>query len=234
MQHNRNKTVLIVEDEQDVIDLLAIRLLKDTSYTISTANDGVAGLEKARAELPWIIILDLMLPKMSGLEVCRMLKSDRLTRGIPIIILSAKASEADRLIGLEVGADDYVTKPFSPREVLLRIKVIERRGFAKIEDERLVCGLITLDPIRHQVEVAGIPIRLTTAEFKLLSLLMKKPGRVHSRDILLTGAWGYEALINTRTVDTHIGRLRDKLGKAANSIETVRGFGYRLVGDSDS
>ena len=232
MQHNRSKAVLIVEDEQDVIDMLAIRLLKDTNYTISTANDGVAGLEKARSESPWIIILDLMLPKMSGLEVCRALKSDRVTKGIPIIILSAKASEADRLTGLELGADDYVTKPFSPREVLLRIKAIERLRSAEIDHERLVCGLITLDRIRHQVEVAGKPVRLTSAEFKLLSLLMKKPGRVHSRDILLTGAWGYETLINTRTVDTHIGRLRNKLGKAANAIETVRGFGYRLLGDS--
>jgi two-component system, OmpR family, phosphate regulon response regulator PhoB len=231
-QHSRSKMVLIVEDEQDVIDLLASSLLKNTNYTISTANDGVTGLEKARAELPWIIILDLMLPKMSGLEVCRVLKSDRVTKGIPIIILSAKASEADRLAGLELGADDYVTKPFSPREVLLRIRGIERLRSAETDDERLVCGLISLDRIRHQVEVAGKPVRLTSAEFKLLSLLMKKPGRVHSRDILLTGAWGYETLINTRTVDTHIGRLRNKLGKAANAIETVRGFGYRLLADS--
>jgi two-component system phosphate regulon response regulator PhoB len=231
MHPNQSKTVLIVEDEQDVIDLLAIRLLKDSNYTISTANDGVTGLQKARTELPWIIVLDLMLPRMSGSEVCRVLKSDPVTKGIPIIILSARAAETDRLAGLELGADDYVTKPFSPREVLLRIKIIERRR-SEIENERLFCGLITLDLIRHQVEVAGKPVRLTTAEFKLLSLLMKKPGRVHSRDNLLTGAWGYETLINTRTVDTHIGRLRDKLGEAANAIETVRGFGYRLLVDS--
>jgi DNA-binding response OmpR family regulator len=232
MQSNRSKTVLIVEDEQDVIDLLAVRLLKDTTYAISTAADGLSGLEKARSELPWIIILDLMLPKMSGLEVCKILKSDRVTREIPIIILSAKATEADRLAGLELGADDYVTKPFSPREVVLRIKAIERRRSADMEDQKLVCGLITLDPIRHHVDVAGKAIRLTSAEFKLLSLLMKKPGRVHSREMLLTGAWGYETFINTRTVDTHIRRLRDKLGRAANTIETVRGFGYRLLADS--
>jgi two-component system phosphate regulon response regulator PhoB len=232
MQANRSKTVLIVEDEQDVIDLLAIHLLKDTTYAISTAADGVAALEKARAELPWIIILDLMLPKMSGSEVCKILKADRVTRGIPIIILSAKATEADRLAGLELGADDYVTKPFSPREVVLRIKAIERRRSAEFEDERLVCGLITLDPVRHHVDVAGKPVRLTTAEFKLLTMLMKKPGRLQSREMLLSGAWGYEAFINTRTVDTHIRRLRDKLGKAANAIETVRGFGYRLTADS--
>lgn len=232
MQTNRSKTVLIVEDEQDVIDLLAVRLLKDTSYTVATANDGQSGLEKARSELPWLIILDLMLPKMSGLEVCKILKSDRVTREIPIIILSAKAAEADRLAGLELGADDYVTKPFSPREVVLRIKAIERRRSAKLEDEELVCGLITLDPARHRVAVAGKRVRLTMAEFKLLSMLMKKPGRVHSREMLLSGAWGYEAFINTRTVDTHIRRLRDKLGKSANAVETVRGLGYRLIEDS--
>jgi len=231
MQTNRSKTVLIVEDEQDVIDLLAVRLLKDTSYTISTATDGLSALEKARSELPWLIILDLMLPKMSGLEVCKILKGDRVTREIPIIILSAKAAEADRLAGLELGADDYVTKPFSPREVVLRIKAIERRRSAEMDDEKLVCGLITLDPIRHHVDVAGKHVRLTSAEFKLLGILMKKPGRVHSREMLLSGAWGYEAFINTRTVDTHIRRLRDKLGRAANAVETVRGFGYRLLAD---
>jgi len=172
-----------------------------------------------------------MLPKMSGLEVCKILKSDRVTRQIPIIILSAKATEADRLRGLELGADDYVTKPFSPREVVLRIQAIERRRTAEIEDEKLVCGLITLDPVRHQVAVAGKPVRLTMAEFKLLTMLMKRAGRVHSREMLLSGAWGYEAVINTRTVDTHIRRLRDKLGKASSTIETIRGFGYRLIAE---
>lgn len=232
MPSSRSKTVLIVEDEQDVIDLLAINLLKDRTYTISIATDGVGALEKARTELPWMIILDLMLPKMSGSEVCRILKADRVTRNIPIIMLTAKASEADRIAGLELGADDYVTKPFSPREVILRMKAIERRRSAEVAEEILVCGLITLDPARHHVSVAGKPVRLTTAEFKLLTMLMKKPGRMHSREMLLSGAWGYEAIINTRTVDTHIRRLRDKLGKAAKAIETVRGFGYRLTTDS--
>lgn len=228
MQSQRSKNILIVEDEQDVIDLLALHLLKDTTYTISTAIDGIAGLEKARSELPWMIILDLMLPRMSGLEVCKILKSDRVTRHIPIIMLTAKAGETDRIVGLELGADDYVTKPFSPREVVLRIKAIERRRAAEVSDEKLVCGLITLDPIRHHVDVAGKAVRLTTAEFKLLTMLMKKPGRLLSREMLLTGAWGYETFINTRTVDTHIRRLRHKLGKAAGTVETVRGFGYRL------
>ncbi len=226
-----SKNILIIEDEQDVIDLLGLHLLKEAAYTVSTATNGVAGLEKARAELPWMIILDLMLPKMSGLEICRILKADPVTRHIPIIMLTAKASEADRVAGLELGADDYVTKPFSPREVVLRIKAIERRRVAEVTDEKLIVGTITLDPVRHHVDVAGKAVRLTTAEFKLLTMLMKKPGRLLSREMLLTGAWGYETLINTRTVDTHVRRLRHKLGKGARAIETVRGFGYRMRQD---
>jgi two-component system phosphate regulon response regulator PhoB len=227
-QPKPSKNILIIEDEQDVIDLLALNLLKDSSFTISTATTGPAGLEKARTELPWLIILDLMLPNMSGLEICRILKTDRATRHIPIIILSARASETDRIAGFELGAEDYVTKPFSPREVVLRIRAIERRSLNDGTDEKLTSGIITMDQLRHRVEVAGKSIELTTAEFKLLTLLMKKPGRVLSREILLTGAWGYENLINTRTVDTHIRRLRQKLGKGGRAIETVRGFGYRL------
>ena len=227
-QSKRSKNVLIIEDEQDVIDLLALHLLKDESFTISTATNGLTGLQKARTESPWLIILDLMLPKMSGLEICKILKGDAATRKIPIIMLTAKTSESDRIIGLELGADDYITKPFSPREVMLRIKGMERRRTDESVDEKLTTGLISVDPVRHRVEVGGKPVRLTTAEFNLLMMLMKKPGRVLSRDILLSGAWGYESAINTRTVDTHIRRLRHKLGKAAKFVETVRGFGYRL------
>jgi len=228
MQPRPSKNILIIEDEQDVIDLLALHLLKDPTFSVSTATDGVAGLEKARGELPWMIILDLMLPKMSGIDVCKILKSDRVTRNIPIIILTAKASQNDRIAGLELGADDYVTKPFSAREVVLRIKAVERRRSAESTEQKLIAGLITLDPARHVVEVAGKPVRLTTAEFKLLAILIKKPGRLLSREMLLTSAWGYENLINTRTVDTHIRRLRKKLGKASAAVETVRGFGYRV------
>ena len=223
-----NKKVLIIEDEQDVIDLLALHFLKDASYSISTAVDGASGLEKARNEQPSVIILDLMLPKMSGLEVCKILKADKVTRSIPVVMLTAKSSEADRINGLELGADDYITKPFSPREVMLRIKAIERRRATEVVDNKITNGLITIDPSRHQVEVAGKKVRLTTAEFNLLMMLMKKPGRLLSRDMLLTGAWGYDSAINSRTVDTHVRRLRRKLGKGAKHVETVRGFGYRL------
>jgi two-component system phosphate regulon response regulator PhoB len=225
------RNILIVEDEQDVIDLLAIHFLRDTNYTISTANNGVAALEKARSQSPCIIILDLMLPQMSGLEVCKHLKGDRVTREIPILIVTAKADEADRVAGFELGADDYVTKPFSPREVVLRVKALERRLSTETSEERCVCGAITLDPLRHRVDVGGRPLHLTTMEFKLLNMLIKEPGRLLSRDMLLSGAWGYDTVIDTRTVDTHVRRLRSKLGKSATAIETVRGCGYRLRED---
>jgi len=225
------RNILIVDDEQDVIDLLAIHFLRDTNYTISTANNGVAALEKARSQSHCIIILDLMLPQMSGLEVCKHLKGDRVTRDIPILIVSAKAEEADRIVGLELGADDYVTKPFSPREVVLRVKALERRLATETSENKCVCGAITLDSIRHRVDVGGRPLHLTTLEFKLLNMLIKEPGRLLSREMLLTAAWGYDTVIDTRTVDTHVRRLRSKLGKSATAIETVRGSGYRLRED---
>lgn len=225
-----SKPVLIVEDERDVVDLLTLNLRKAGGFIISTASDGAAGLNKARTEKPALIILDLMLPKMTGLEVCKVLKTDPATRHIPIMMLTAKAEEIDRIVGLEFGADDYVTKPFSPREVILRIQAILRRGEVK-EGERLSAGPITIDPARHQVSVGGKRINLTSIEFKLLRTLVQRRGRVQERDRLLNEVWGYESVIDTRTVDTHVRRLREKLGKAGDVIETVRGFGYRLRED---
>jgi DNA-binding response OmpR family regulator len=224
-----SKTILIVEDERDVVDLLTLNLRKTGQFTVITASDGAAGLQKAQAEKPAFIILDLMLPRMSGLEVCKVLKSDPQTRPIPVMMLTAKAEEIDRIIGLEFGADDYVTKPFSPREVVLRIQAILRRGSTVSGDEKLTAGTITIDPVRHQVAVAGKAIHLTSIEFKLLRTLLERRGRVQARDRLLNDVWGYESMIDTRTVDTHVRRLRDKLGKAGNAIETVRGFGYRFT-----
>jgi two-component system phosphate regulon response regulator PhoB len=221
------KPILIVEDERDVVDLLTLNLRKAGGFIVSTASDGVAGLNKARTEKPAFIILDLMLPKMPGLEVCKILKSDPATQHIPIMMLTAKAEEIDRIVGLEFGADDYVTKPFSPREVILRIRAILRRGESK-EGERLTAGPIAIDPARHQVSVSGKRVNLTSIEFKLLRTLVQRRGRVQERDRLLNEVWGYESVIDTRTVDTHVRRLREKLGKAGNVIETVRGFGYRL------
>ncbi len=228
MNSTSSNRILIVEDEQDVVDLLTLNLRKAGGYVISTAADGAIGIKKAREELPALIILDLMLPKMPGLEVCKVLKSDPATRHIPIIMLTAKAEEIDRIVGLEVGADDYVTKPFSPREIVLRIKAIMRRGKGEAAEETMTFGTITVDPARHRVTVGGKVVRLTSVEFKLLCMLMQRRGRVQSRDRLLNEVWGYESIIDTRTVDTHVRRLRKKLGKAAEAIETVRGFGYRL------
>jgi DNA-binding response OmpR family regulator len=224
------KIILIVEDERDVVDLLALNLRK-AGFAISTAMDGAAGLQKARSEKPAFIILDLMLPKMPGLEICKILKSDPATRQIPIMMLTAKAEEIDRVVGLEFGADDYVTKPFSPREVVLRIKAIMRRAEGPAEDESLSAGSIVIDPAKHEVSVDGKRVALTSLEFKLLRTLMQRRGRVQTRDRLLNDVWGYESVIDTRTVDTHVRRLRKKLGKAADTIESVRGFGYRLRDD---
>ena len=219
--------ILIIEDERDVVDLLSFNLRK-AGFTVSTATDGGAGLQRARREKPAFIILDLMLPKMPGLEICKILKSDPATRQIPIMMLTAKAEEIDRIVGLEFGADDYVTKPFSPREVVLRIKAILRRAEGGAEEERLSAGPIAIDPARHEVSVDGKRVNLTSLEFKLLRTLMQRRGRVQARDRLLNDVWGYESVIDTRTVDTHVRRLRKKLGKAADVIESVRGFGYRL------
>ena len=225
METGSGRKILIVEDETDVADLLSLNLRK-AGFRVSTAGDGASGLQKARDDRPDFIILDLMLPKMSGLEVCRILKSDTATAQMPILMLTAKAEEIDRNVGLEFGADDYVTKPFSPREVVLRIRAILRRG--EKADERLSAGPIAIDPARHEVRVNGRQVHLTSIEFKLLQRLMQRRGRVQDRDRLLNEVWGYETVIDTRTVDTHVRRLREKLGKAGDAVETVRGFGYRL------
>ena len=228
MEAASGKKILIVEDERDVVDLLTLNLRKAGGFIISTASDGAVGLQKARTEKPAFIILDLMLPKMPGLEVCKILKTDPGTRHIPIMMLTAKAEEIDRIVGLEFGADDYVTKPFSPREVVLRIKAILRRGRGESDEETVTVGAITIDPVRHQVSVGGKRVHLTSIEFKLLRTLLQRRGRVQARDRLLNDVWGYESVIDTRTVDTHVRRLREKLGKAGDAIETVRSFGYRF------
>jgi DNA-binding response OmpR family regulator len=220
--------ILIIEDEQDVVDLLTLNLRK-AGFALSTATDGAMGLRKVREESPALIILDLLLPKMPGLEICKVLKTDIATRQIPILMLTAKAEEIDRIVGLEFGADDYVTKPFSPRELVLRVNAILRRAKGEVvEEKKLSIGPITVDQSRHQVTVGDRPVRLTSVEYKLLSMLMRRQGRVQARDRLLNEVWGYESVIDTRTVDTHIRRLRKKLGKASAAIETVRGFGYRI------
>lgn len=224
-----NRKILVAEDEIDVLNLVATNL-KSSGYTVLKAENGESALEQARNAIPALIVLDLMLPGLSGLEVCKALKSEAPTRLIPIIMLTAKAEEVDRIVGLELGADDYITKPFSPRELVLRVKSVLRRASAPSDTSDIIkLGDIQVDRSRYEVMVRGKPIEFTATEFKLLTLLIERRGRVQSRDSLLNEVWGYESIIDTRTVDTHIRRLREKLGKSADCIETVRGFGYRIV-----
>lgn len=215
--------ILVVDDEPSITNLVSA-YLKPEGYEVFIASDGTAGLKSARAFKPDLIILDVMLPGMDGIELLSRLRRET---DVYVIMLTARTEETDKIVGLSVGADDYVTKPFSPREVILRIKAILRRGERK-GDGSLKAGPITIDPERHEVHVNGKRVHLTGLEFKLLRTLMLRRGRVQERDRLLNDVWGYESVIDTRTVDTHVRRLREKLGAAGDVIETVRGFGYRL------
>jgi DNA-binding response OmpR family regulator len=221
--------ILIVEDEPDVIELIEFNL-RAAGYDTAAATDGAEAIKKARSVFPDLIILDLMLPETDGFEVCKTLRRDPTTAAIPIVMLTAKAAEIDRVLGFELGADDYVVKPFSPRELVLRIKGLLRR---QQKPEEIGSGLIhigemCIDVPRHQVTVRNKRIDLTATEFKLLTLLAQRRGRVQSRDQLLRDVWDYDNLIDTRTVDTHMRRLREKLGRAAKYLDTVRGVGYRF------
>ncbi|MBE2179304.1 MAG: response regulator [Chthoniobacterales bacterium] len=219
-------TVLIIEDEPDVIDLLRLNLAK-AGFRVLEARDGLSGLAVAREKRPDAIILDLMLPEMRGEEVCRQLKSRGSTAAIPVIMLTAKAQASERVAGLELGADDYVAKPFSPREMVLRIQGILRRLETSASD-RLAVGPFEIDRGSFEVRLDGAKLDLTVIEFKLLVMLMEKRGRVLSREDLLRDVWGYHRLSNSRTVDTHMRRLRTKLGDHAARLETVRSHGYRF------
>lgn len=229
MTKTASKKILVADDESDVLNLVCNNL-KAAGFTPLQVEDGPTALDQARSQLPALIVLDLMLPGMSGLEVCKALKVEPATKNIPILMLTAKAEEVDRILGFELGADDYMTKPFSPRELVLRVQSVLRRATAQPEKaEVLKLGDILVDRTRHGVSIKGKDVDLTATEFKLLATLMERRGRVQSRDILLNDVWGYESVIDTRTVDTHVRRLREKLGKAADCIETIRGFGYRMV-----
>jgi two-component system phosphate regulon response regulator PhoB len=222
--------ILVVDDEPEAVELLEFNL-KQAGFDVVTAADGAQALNKARSALPSLIVLDLMLPEIDGLEVCRMLRRDPATAGIPIIMLTAKAAELDRIVGLELGADDYITKPFSPRELVLRVrKVLQRGRAAPAEPDTLKFGDLVVDVPRHLVKWRGKHLELTATEFKLLAILAQRRGRVQSRDQLLRDVWEYNSLIDTRTVDTHMRRLREKLGPGAKHLETVRGVGYRFLG----
>jgi two-component system, OmpR family, phosphate regulon response regulator PhoB len=203
--------------------------MKQSGFSVATAVDGLSALEKARKERPELIILDLMLPEMDGKDVCRALKSNPLTKSIPVLMVTAKTEEIDRIIGFELGADDYVTKPFSPRELVLRVKAILRRKEGEPAGEKTIrLGGIVIDLDRHEVFVDKLPVQLTSTEFKLLVELSSARGRVCTRERLLDKVWGYTYEGYARTVDTHIRRLREKLGPAGDEIETIRGVGYRF------
>ena len=221
--------ILVVDDEPDAVELISFNL-KAAGFEVVSASDGSEAFKLARLHLPDLIVLDVMLPEIDGLEVCKLLRRDPATAGIPVIMLTAKAGEIDRVLGLELGADDYVTKPFSPRELLLRVrKLIDRRRVSETKSERLEVGRMVVDIPRHLVAVDGKRVDLTATEFKLLTTLMQRRGRVQSRDQLLQDVWEYDNVIDTRTVDTHMRRLREKLGDAARYLDTVRGVGYRFV-----
>lgn len=219
--------ILIVEDDRDIVEMVEYNL-KEEGYETLSALNGEEGLKLARSGKPDLIILDLMLPAIDGFEVCRILKNEDMTANIPIIILSAKSQETDKVVGLELGADDYITKPFSPRELLARIKAILRRGREPQISHIINRGKIVIDSRRHKVTVSGKEISLTSAEFKLLKSLAQRPGVVLSRDQILDEVSGPDSMVYDRTVDAHIKSLRRKLDKAKDYIETIRGVGYRF------
>lgn len=222
--------ILVVDDEPHIVELVRYNLVQE-GFEVSVAHDGHEALEKARQETPDLVVLDLMLPYVDGLEICRQLRRDR---AVPILMLTAKDGEQDRVLGLELGADDYVTKPFSPRELVARVRAILRRTARDAdhaEESPVRVGDLALDPTTHEVRLAGRLIDLTTKEFNLLRLLMSHPNQVFTRDFLLEHIWGYEYFGSTRTVDMHVSRLREKIEDnpdAPTYIMTVRGVGYKI------
>jgi len=221
----RNK-ILVIEDEPDVLRLVAANL-ESAGFLVITALDGGEGLDKARAELPALIVLDLMLPGMSGLEVCKKVRAESETAGIPTIMLTARHEEYDRIVGFELGADDYICKPFSPRELVLRVKSVLRGATAN--PVILDAGPLRIDRRHREARLNGVPVSLTATEFTILATLAQRRGRVLSRQSLLDQLWGVETNGESRTIDVHVRHLREKLGAAAECIETIRGFGYRLA-----
>lgn len=224
--------VLIVDDERDLAQLIDFNL-KTAGFSTRVAATGEEALTAAREQRPDLVLLDLMLPDMPGTEVCRQLRAGASTRDILIVMLTAKGEEADRVRGFEEGADDYVTKPFSVRELVLRLKAILRRtGTPRDDAAAITLGLLKLDVGAHRFYVEDKEVPLTALEFRLLEYLMTRVGRVQTRDQLLEEVWGLSSSLETRTIDTHVMRLRDKLGPARACLETVRGVGYRIIDPS--
>jgi len=223
------KKILVIDDEPDLCELVRVNL-DQAGYRVETAASGRNALNELRRSKPDLVVLDLMLPDISGTELCRKIRADSTLSDLPIIMLTAKATEVDRIVGLELGADDYVTKPFSPRELTLRVAaVLRRRSADAATEEVLEHGAIRLDASRHRCLVDGAEAHLTAKEFDLLRELMSRPGRVVTREALLECVWGSDVTVTARTIDTHLKRLREKLGQAGDLVETVRGVGYRFA-----
>lgn len=219
--------IFVAEDEPAIAEVLTYNL-ENAGFTVAVEARGDLVLEKLEKRPAAALILDLMLPGLDGLELLKQIRSQDSTRGLPVIVLTAKGDEIDRIVGLELGADDYIPKPFSPREVVLRLKALLRRSEGHADPERLFAGSMTLDVEGHRLLLGAAEISITATEFRLLHLLMKRAGRVQSRDTLLSDVWGYSEDVDSRTVDTHVRRLRRKLGAESGRIETVIGVGYRF------
>ena len=222
--------VLVVEDDPDIAELVA-RYLEKAGYTAARVSSGRDALDAVRAKAPDLIVLDVMLPHVDGLEVCRLLRANDHTASIPIIMLTARADESERIVGLEMGADDYLAKPFSPNELVARVRALLRRAqrLDAPSGRPLSLGAIVVDPDRHIVSLDGREVALTAKEFLLLAYLLQHRGRVLSRDVLLEQVWGYRYTGGTRTVDVHVRRLREKLPPLTEALVTVKQFGYKLV-----
>ena len=219
--------IFVAEDEPAIAEVLTYNL-ENAGFTVAVEARGDLVLEKLEKRPAAALILDLMLPGLDGLKLLKQIRSQDSTRRLPVIVLTAKGDEIDRIVGLELGADDYIPKPFSPREVVLRLKALLRRSEGHTDPERLFAGSMTLDVEGHRLLLGAAEISITATEFRLLHLLMKRAGRVQSRDTLLSDVWGYSEDVDSRTVDTHVRRLRRKLGVESSRIETVIGVGYRF------
>lgn len=228
MSKSSKGTILVIDDEADLIELVRYNAERE-GFDVIAATDGRAGLDVAKQHRPDLIVLDVMMPGMDGLEVCRELRRDSDTDRTPVIMLTARAAESDRVVGLELGADDYLTKPFSPRELVARVKAVLRRTQYQSEPTQAIRrGALVVDPARHEVTWEGRVVSLTATEFRIVQFLASRAGRVLSRDEIIDAALGREAAIFDRTIDVHITAIRKKLGSGGEQIETVRGFGYKF------
>lgn len=226
----RTEKIVVIEDEADIREVVTYNLRRD-GYEVVESGDGIDGLQQVAETAPDLVILDIMLPGTDGIEVCRRLKADPLTRSIPVVMVTARGEESDVVLGLGVGADDYVTKPFSPRELMARVRAVLRRGGlreAENTNSRVVCDGVCIDPVRHEVKVDDSPVAFTATEMRLLHLLASHPGRAFTRDQIVSRVIGDDAIVIDRNIDVHVRSIRKKLGPHSELIETIRGVGYRF------